>query len=201
MSDFLNLLGMSSYLHSGDLDRLAPELLVEGLCEITGTQLEGAQQTILTNRVRVLHTDKVQIETVAWPWLIPIGNSRRLGRTSGYQVCPTCWLATSLTSDGSGRSHCSLAAKSIARYWLTVALSAPHLSTVHRKVFLERAEPQSAPVKSSWSGVSRADLISEGLLRRKRQSLFWSTRPQIRTRLQRRDREVKPVIITQYSVT
>ena len=90
MSDFLDLLGMSSYLHSSYLDRLAPDLLVEGLCEITGTGLEVARQTILTNRVRLLHTDKVQIETVAWPWLIPIGRSRRFGRTSGYQVCPIC---------------------------------------------------------------------------------------------------------------
>ena len=91
--DFLNLLGMSSYLHSSDIDRLTPSFLVAALCEITGTDLTIGEGMSLSKRTRALSSDQLQIDSVAWPWLIPIGQSRRSGRTCGFQVCPDCLAA------------------------------------------------------------------------------------------------------------
>ena len=87
---FLDLLGLSSHLQSSDIDWLAPESLLIRLAELTGADVKQVRRTLLRERARYLQCDEVQIETVARPWMIPIGRSRRFGRTSGFQVCPTC---------------------------------------------------------------------------------------------------------------
>ena len=96
VSEFLDLFGAASYLHSSDIDRLTPSVLVAALCEMTGTDLTIGKGTSLSKRIRPLSSDQVQIDSVARPWLIPIGHSRRSGRTCGFQVCPMCLAAGEL---------------------------------------------------------------------------------------------------------
>lgn len=88
--DFLDLLGLPLHGRNSDLDRWVPDRLMAGVSEMTGTDPDVARRTLLSTRVRALYTDKLQIETRAWPWMIPVGGSRRFGRTYGLQACPFC---------------------------------------------------------------------------------------------------------------
>ncbi len=90
VSDFLGLFGAASYLHACDIDRLTPSFLVAAMCEITGAELTVGEGMSLPKRTRALSSDQLQIDSVAWPWRIPIGQSRRSGRTCGFQICPAC---------------------------------------------------------------------------------------------------------------
>jgi len=90
LSEFLDMLCLTSHIHACDVDRLAPEILLIRLSELTGTTIEAARRTLLQSRFGILRTDRLHIQSVAWPWQIPIGHSRHHGRTCGFQICPRC---------------------------------------------------------------------------------------------------------------
>jgi hypothetical protein len=72
------------------LPSVAPEVLLIKLSALTGTAPEAARRTLLQSRLEILRADRLEIQSAAWPWQIPIGRSRHLGRTCGFQVCPRC---------------------------------------------------------------------------------------------------------------
>jgi len=82
------LFGRQSPVWNRDVDRLAPEWVLQGICQATGTHLQQAQRTTLVDLEGWL------AETISplgnSHWIVPLGIYHRARQHPGLMYCPAC---------------------------------------------------------------------------------------------------------------
>lgn len=83
-----DLFGHQSTIWNRDVDRLAPEWVLTGLCRATGTALSNAKTTTLPSLAGQL-SESVSPGGFS-PWIIPLGIFHRSRLRPGLMYCPVC---------------------------------------------------------------------------------------------------------------